>query len=69
MRALVLVQLFTHLVCASHLLLSLIENSPYLSYLLGKIAGKKTEKYTTKNKNHASEEKGKAKKNIRLDGK
>ena len=50
MHAPVLVQQFTHLVCASRSLPPLIENFPRISYLLGKIAHKK------KNTKHTGKE-------------
>ena len=53
MRAPALVQQFTHLIGVFQSLPSLIENSPHLSYLLGKIANKKKRlentNYTGKN--------------------
>ena len=48
MRAPALVQQFTHLVSVFQSLPSLIENSPHLSYLLGKIAKKKKRLENTK---------------------
>ena len=46
----VLVQQFTHLVCTSQSLPSLIENSPRLLYLLEEIADKKKNRTTQENK-------------------
>ena len=48
MRAPALVQQFTHLVGVFQSLPSLIENSPHLSFLLGKIAKKKKRLENTK---------------------
>ena len=64
MRAPVLVQQFTHVVCTSQSLPSLIENSAHFSYLLGKVADKKIILESTRH----TGKKRQSENDIRLDG-